>query len=67
MICGARLPSPLREREPDWDPESGIRLAGKTVYHAPHMVLKVESHASRDIDVKSRYFGIKIRDQTENQ
>ena len=22
------LPSPLREREPDWDPESGIRLAG---------------------------------------
>ena len=28
MICGARIPSPLREREPDWDPESGIELAG---------------------------------------
>ena len=28
MIRGARLPSPLRDREPDWDPESGIRLAG---------------------------------------
>ena len=27
MICGAQLPSPLRDREPDWDPESGIRLA----------------------------------------
>ena len=22
MIRGARLPSPLREQEPDWDPES---------------------------------------------
>ena len=28
MIRGARLPSPLQEREPDWDPESGIGLAG---------------------------------------
>ena len=28
MICGARLPSPLRERETGWNPESGIRLAG---------------------------------------
>ena len=27
MICGARLPSPLRDREPDWDPELGIGLA----------------------------------------
>ena len=24
MIRGARLHSPLRNREPDWDPESGI-------------------------------------------
>ena len=28
MIHGARLPSPLREREPGWDPELGIGLAG---------------------------------------
>ena len=28
MIRRARPPSPLREREPDWDPESGIGLAG---------------------------------------
>ena len=28
MICGARLPSPLRERDPDWDLETGIGLAG---------------------------------------
>ena len=28
MICGARLPSPLREQELDWDLESGIGLAG---------------------------------------
>ena len=28
MISRARLPSPLREREPDWDPESGIGIAG---------------------------------------
>ena len=28
MIHRAQLPSPLREQEPDWDPESGIRLAG---------------------------------------
>ena len=28
MIRGARLPSPLREREPDWDLKSGIGLAG---------------------------------------
>ena len=28
MICGAWLPSPLREQEPDWDPESGIGLVG---------------------------------------
>ena len=28
MIRGARLPSPLWEREPDWDSESGIGLAG---------------------------------------
>ena len=28
MIRGAQLSSPLWEREPDWDPESGIRLAG---------------------------------------
>ena len=27
MIHGARLPSLLRDREPDWDPESGIGLA----------------------------------------
>ena len=26
MIRGARLPSPLWEREPYWDPESGIGL-----------------------------------------
>ena len=28
MIRGAWLIIPLREREPDWDPESGIELAG---------------------------------------
>ena len=27
MIFRARLSSPLREQEPDWDPESVIRLA----------------------------------------
>ena len=27
---GARLPSPLWERDPDWYPESGIGLAGYT-------------------------------------
>ena len=28
MIRGARLPSPLWEWDPGWDPESGIRLEG---------------------------------------
>ena len=28
IICRAWLPSPLYERKPDWDLESGIRLAG---------------------------------------
>ena len=28
MIRGAWLPSPLREREPGWDPESGIGMVG---------------------------------------
>ena len=28
MFRGARLPSPLREREPDWEQESQIGLAG---------------------------------------
>ena len=28
MIRGARLESPLQDREPDWDPELGIELAG---------------------------------------
>ena len=28
MIHGDLLPSPLWEREPDWDPESGIGLVG---------------------------------------
>ena len=28
MIRGAHIPSPLWEREPDWDQESGIWLAG---------------------------------------
>ena len=28
MICRAWLTSTLREQEPDWDPESGIGLAG---------------------------------------
>ena len=28
MISGARLPSPLRGQEPDWDLESGIGIAG---------------------------------------
>ena len=28
MTRGDWLPSPLRERDPDWDPESGIGLAG---------------------------------------
>ena len=28
MICRARPPSPLWEREPDWDLESGIGIAG---------------------------------------
>ena len=27
MIRGDRFPSPLQEQEPDWDLESGIRLA----------------------------------------
>ena len=27
IICGARVPSLLWEREPDWDPESGIKFA----------------------------------------
>ena len=26
MICGAWLPSPLREREPEWDPGSGYQV-----------------------------------------
>ena len=28
MIRGARIPSPLQEQEPGWDPELGIGLAG---------------------------------------
>ena len=28
MIRGSHLPSPLWEQDPDWDPESGIGLAG---------------------------------------
>ena len=28
MIRGARLPSPLQERDPGWDTELGIGLAG---------------------------------------
>ena len=28
MIHRDRIPSPLRERDPDWDPETGIGLAG---------------------------------------
>ena len=28
MVRGAQLPSPLREREPAWDPELGIGIAG---------------------------------------
>ena len=27
MIRGDRLPSPLRDREPDWEPSQGLRLA----------------------------------------
>ena len=27
MIYGAIYPSPLRDREPDWDPGFGLRLA----------------------------------------
>ena len=27
MVCGARLPSPLQDREPDWDPGLGLNLA----------------------------------------
>ena len=27
MICGARLPSPLWDREPDWDLGPGLVLA----------------------------------------
>ena len=27
MICGARLPSPLRDQETDWDVVSGLGLA----------------------------------------
>ena len=27
MIRGDRLPSPLRDQEPDWDPELGLSLS----------------------------------------
>ena len=30
MIHGARIPSPLWEQEPGWDPESVIGMAGYT-------------------------------------
>ena len=30
MIRRARIPSPLREQEQEWDPESGIDLEGQT-------------------------------------